>query len=434
MSFNTVEQLLTGYEGLLRFIKTTSQSFELARVKNGFLGKDAAFRDIKVNVGYHSENDPENQMSMICEVQLILNQYLHEKKRIHKLYSILREETYFQMVVSERTGDGRTKGLKNLKFEPILSVKNDIELTYDGNYFNKCCMNSELGLLVLNCGHTSKLRTIYCVDVASKSVIFEQESRRHHNHHWIVIKDQHYLCLQTSNSSSCSTLSMYRFKRADKSFQEDFSPEIQVAGLIPFCEFDKKFENIFILKDYEVLEKRNITDANTVITSINLDEKVTHSYLRQMTLSDDGSVCAIGGGANSYFYLIHLETKSQHKLSSKVMEKTFCPCFINGDTDYVGIGGYYTNDVEIWDVKKKEAFKVLLVGENVCCMTSTNNILAVAATQGDLQLWDVKKWEKFFSFKFEGLPPTSLHLTSDSKYLTVAGREGGDKCVVLELK
>ena len=124
VSFNTLEQLLEGYEGLMRYIQTTSDSLELACVKNGFLKKDVSFRDIKVHVVYHSETDPDNPVSMICEVQLILNQYSHEKKRIHKLYSILRERTYFEMVVkgSDDTKE-QTKELKDLQFEQVLNVK-----------------------------------------------------------------------------------------------------------------------------------------------------------------------------------------------------------------------------------------------------------------------------------------------------------------------
>ena len=53
--------------------------------------------------------------------------------------------------------------------------------------------------------------------------------------------------------------------------------------------------------------------------------------------------------------------------------------------------------------------------------------------------WQPKKpyilstWEKFYSSKFEGLNTKSLHLTADSKFLTIAGLNG-DMCVVLEIK
>ena len=98
------------------------------------------------------------------------------------------------------------------------------------------------------------------------------------------------------------------------------------------------------------------------------------------------------------------------------------------------MASYYANDVEIWDVQSKSSFKVLDIGKKVCCLTSTNNILAVASLDGNLQLWDVQSWEELNSMEFRGLSPTSLHLTADSKYLTIAGSGERDKCVVLEIK
>eukprot|EP01084_Bolivina_argentea_P069819 126977_1 len=80
VTFNTVEQLVEGYNGLVKHIEKHSSIIELARVKNGFLNPNYSrgYRDIKINVIYHSSINPD--ISMICEVQLLLGQYLHEKK------------------------------------------------------------------------------------------------------------------------------------------------------------------------------------------------------------------------------------------------------------------------------------------------------------------------------------------------------------------
>ena len=66
------------------------------------------------------------------------------------------------------------------------------------------------------------------------------------------------------------------------------------------------------------------------------------------------------------------------------------------------------------------------------CSASTNNILAVCSSEGTMQLWDVRNWEMFYEKEFEGLGPQSLHLTTDSKFLTIGGI-GGDCCVVMEM-
>merc|ERR1712087_436014 len=124
-------------------------------------------------------------------------------------------------------------------------------------------------------------------------------------------------------------------------------------------------------------------------------------------------MCAIGGGyCKAYFYVINLESKEQQKLTSTNLGHSFAPCFINGGTEYVAVGG--ASGFEIWEIKTQQSVKKL--GDaNIGCMASTNNILAVGTMKGLLQLWDVRSWEMFHSRKFEGLYAYSLHLTADSK-------------------
>ena len=178
VSFNTVEQLLAGYEGLMRHIAGTD-AFELARIKNGFLldAGAASYRDIKVNVVFHSETDPENAVSMVCEVQLVLNQFLHEKKRIHKLYGILSERRFFEMVIRQKTEDeDERKDFKQLKFEPVLNVNQQVTMSSTGTNVYKCSVDSELGLLGMNCGGDK----FFCVDMSSNKVIFETAASGYH--------------------------------------------------------------------------------------------------------------------------------------------------------------------------------------------------------------------------------------------------------------
>ena len=102
VSFNTVEQLIAGFDGLSRHIQQHTW-LELIHIRNGFLPRqnEHAFRDIKVCVIFRSKTDPRHPLSMICEIQMMLNRYSHEKKRSYKLYSILRERSYFEMAMSK---------------------------------------------------------------------------------------------------------------------------------------------------------------------------------------------------------------------------------------------------------------------------------------------------------------------------------------------
>ena len=432
VSFNTLEQLLAGYDGLMDYVKTTPRSFQLARVKNGFLDKEATVRDIKVNVVFHSETaDPDNAVSMVCEVQLILNQYLHEKKRIHKLYSVLRERAFFELVAKGQQHQGgdcgqrQLKDLKQLQFEPVLNVKEDVKLGVSGNDFWKCSADSELGLLGKNAGD----KHFFCVELSSKKVIFKQSSGAKFGHNWVVHKEQKYLSLQTAGN----TLKMFKFGAANTSFDEEdaFTLCLNEDDTIQYSDFDENFENIFIVKNSKVLETRKVGAFNEVALSIQLVEKCgTSGYTTLFALSAAGTLCAIGF-QDAYFYLVDLESQSQHKLASDICPVAVSPCFINGDTSWIAVGG--NSKMEIWNIEKMESVKVLEIGNCVCSSASTNNILAVGSQSKNLQLWDARNWQMFHSLELGGMMPQSVHLTRDARYLTIGGFNG-ELCVVLEIQ
>ena len=107
---------------------------------------------------------------------------------------------------------------------------------------------------------------------------------------------------------------------------------------------------------------------------------------------------------------------------------------INGEAEYVAVGGDRNQGVEIWDINSKRALQVLQTDSAYNqCLASTNNILAVASSDGNLRMWDVRNWEVFHSAQFS-MKPMSLHLTADSKFLTIGGDKGDSNCVVMEIK
>ena len=119
---------------------------------------------------------------MVCEVQFILNQYLYEKKKVHKLYSIAREQAYFDMVVAATEGKDTAdvsqqitdSDLKHLVFEPVLNVRDNVELDFDGRYFFKSAIDSDLGLLAMIGGKdgNDQMDQFFCVDIQSNEVVF----------------------------------------------------------------------------------------------------------------------------------------------------------------------------------------------------------------------------------------------------------------------
>ena len=181
VSYNTADQLLEGYRSFMQHIEGGASSMELARVKNGFIdNEDGGYRDIKVNVVYHSTID--RGLKMVCEVQFILNQYLFEKKKVHKLYSIAREQAYFEMVTAAAAEDAdavdvtqqmAAADLGHLVFEPVLNVRDDVALDFEGRYFWKSAIDSDLGLLAMIGGtDDTNPDSFFCVDVETNEVVF----------------------------------------------------------------------------------------------------------------------------------------------------------------------------------------------------------------------------------------------------------------------
>ena len=136
-----------------------------------------------------------------------------------------------------------------------------------------------------------------------------------------------------------------------------------------------------------------------------------------------------------YFYLIEIDKKVQHKITSTNLTYTFSPCFMNGDPIFCIVGGN-EGRLEVWDVQKRTLVRLLKVEEensNITALTSLHNILAVGTTDSPrLSLWNSQKWEKMWTEDYD-LQPVSVQLTNDLKYLVIGG-VAGEKGIVLSIK
>merc|ERR1712062_427489 len=99
------------------------------------------------------------------------------------------------------------------------------------------------------------------------------------------------------------------------------------------------------------------------------------------------------------------------------------PCFINGGSNLVAMGGFAFEGVEIWSVAEKKLVHHIEESDAVyvASMYSANGILAVGFGDGFgggnsyLQLYDVSSWSIIYRYDIE-LRPYSLFLTEDNKY------------------
>eukprot|EP01084_Bolivina_argentea_P092149 165815_1 len=83
------------------------------------------------------------------------------------------------------------KEFKDLKFEPVLNVKEEVKDNNVARQVGKCSVDSSLGLLAVE-----SRGKISCIDMKEKKEIFSEKRETSddetHSHSWIVIDDQKY--------------------------------------------------------------------------------------------------------------------------------------------------------------------------------------------------------------------------------------------------
>eukprot|EP01084_Bolivina_argentea_P316361 548355_1 len=113
----------------------------------------------------------------------------------------------------------------------------------------KCSIDLELNLLGVR-----SVDWFGCMSLKTKKVIFEQkvDGGSRHSHHWIKVNDKKYLTVQSNKN----IIKMYKVN--NNIFEEDENMQIKVADSseIDFLEFDRNYQNAFLIVDQKVLEQR----------------------------------------------------------------------------------------------------------------------------------------------------------------------------------
>eukprot|EP01084_Bolivina_argentea_P022443 41709_1 len=159
---------------------------------------------------------------MVCEVQLLLVNYLWEKRKIHKLYNVMRQKEYFKLVVANQAekSEQKEKDPSQLKLVPVFNFKKIIKKKVLLDKLYKCSFDSELNLV----GVRSR-DWFGCVSLDTNKIIFEQNvsGGRYHSHHWIKVNNKKYLTVQTNEN----IIKMYKVNQT--TFEEEKNMEIKVA-------------------------------------------------------------------------------------------------------------------------------------------------------------------------------------------------------------
>merc|ERR1711879_969335 len=243
----------------------------------------------------------------------------------------------------------------------------------------KCSIDCDLRLMGMNGGSAYDPDTFFCVDIKTKKIAFKHSAYGRYSHHWITINDQKYLSLQTTKTA----ITYFRVSDGHQ-FEEDDTMKIVLGDddEINYCEYDQSFEHIYIVRNKCILEKRSVNNLSEVVQSIKLENKIGFSGSKLFALSNDGKYCVIGGGDKSFFYIISLDSHHQFKLNANNLSRTLSPCFIDGDSNLLTIGGYEGEGLEIWSVADRKMVHHIMDNEHfggyyVASAYSTNGILAV---------------------------------------------------------
>jgi len=290
----------------------------------------------------------------------------------------------------------------------------------------KCDVNSELELLFIK---QYDVESLICVNMVDRKVVFETAaySGGHHSHHWGKVNGVHLLAVQSSKNE----IKFFSVDSETKQFTEDEARRITFldSDTVNHVDYDAEFENVYLVKNKKVFEQRALSGDQGVVASVELEGRIDFNEKKRVSVSSDGRYWAIATGFK-YWNLVDIQNQSQFKLVSEKGVWSFSSTFIEGDAVRVVIGG--DRNMEIWDVEFRSPLRVVSdIGHQVQCLCSVNNVLAVSSYDKVLQLYDTNSWNKFYSKKYE-MMPQSLQLTSDLKYLVMAG-EKGELCLVLKI-
>eukprot|EP01084_Bolivina_argentea_P027836 51716_1 len=151
--------------------------------------------------------------------------------------------------------------MKDLKLIPVLKVNKDIKMSDNSSQMFKCSTDTNLKLLGMENQYWFE-----CMDMDSKEIVFEQQltldGKGRNAHNFIVQNNQKYVTIQTS----LNTIKMFKILKVNNTFEFKENEALRICydkkDVITFCEFDKNFENIFIVLNGNIFEQRSMNNIN----------------------------------------------------------------------------------------------------------------------------------------------------------------------------
>ena len=435
---------------MLNEISKSNGQLEICRIKNGFNrilsendSNDSGYRDLKVNVLYKSKN---KRTKMIGEIQFLLIPFLKSKKKSHKLYAIMRESIYYDMIVNgdkylnnnnnNNNSPNKNKNISNMKTKLEIQAGFGMYPFLYENIYN-AIVSEELNLLAV-IREQSKQVYLTLVELNSRDEArdirikqwdsefsFDDSIEFYNNGLNLAFTKLNGNIIYNYNDKTKTTKKMLTIKRGNyniKSFKID-----KFNRILIHCQPHKSTynDNLFQLRSMTSLKKIlcEICILSTMyIFPLSIDESISKQF-----------ACAVSGSNDGKFYLINFNEKRSFECESEFVRKACCSLFFG--EKYIAIGGsrnhmiknerYKASDglIEIWDKISRSPIRVLEgFDSRVTVLGHSGSMLYGCSFNGELIMFDTSN-DQFKQYKSNMTlyRDATVHISENGKYLTVAG-------------
>ena len=462
VTFRDISDLLDGYHYFLKKINENSKRLQIARIKNSFSSTKASpaggYRDIKVNIVYTSSTNTKKKM--IGELQLLVLPFLNAKKKSHKLYAILRQQSFYQFVVGN--ADSNASSAPNspksvTSAGSLLTGDTKFEIATSEQRVYKAVINEELNLIALiGDGKFTIVIDIFDLRTGNKIQQLSSGMEMDDTIEFYKFKTSSSKFMKTKNKNNIELLFteskrriIYRWKKKDSKIKQLVSIKhekissnfMRVVGFVVDNKSDRMLLHLqnSSSRKYNAIQTRSMNNIDKVIGEIEIEESMD-----VIPISIDPNVptnaCAVSGFYPTFWMLDFVNNKCI-KCQSKNLAETHSSSFIG--QKYIAIGGVSNKGknglIEIWNKNSNnynndnnnnddaQCVRVLdgfVSGVNV--IRYFGGILYGCSFKGELIIFDTSndKYNKQeVETKLYDIP--KVHISENGKYLTVAG--GGCK-------
>ena len=457
VTFRDISDFLDGYNYLLKHIEKEGKGrLKIARIKNGFNRlkngndtNDGGYRDLKVNVIFVSSK--RNKLTMIGEIQFLLNPFLKAKKKSHKLYSILRKQVFYKLVTQDTADNLMTKrahlahatekfeiNQKEVIYNAIVSEEID-SLAVVIDDLDEYGL---LGLTIEMCKLSKAIQNKGKNVLSSRSVgrkvgVSVDDTIAFYKHNGQVLllhtKDKTKNIYGIRKKADIDDAEIKEILTAEKSKNGRFFSGIQSfvvdkkdriliharSSKYPLGVWNAQVDEYLPVTDW--IQLRSMKQVDKIVCDFDLGEKID-SIAPSFDESDNKLACAVSGFENK-FWLLDLLSGKCTRFECKSMQQTQSSVFIGNK--YLAIGGTGDNKqgfIEIWDKTDRKLHRVLKGFESgVGVLKSVGSSMYACSFKGDLIVCNVNNdfEQQKLNVKLYNIP--KVHISENGKYLTVAG-------------